>query len=66
MVEHDAMIGQVLKKIDELGIADNTIVIYSTDSDSLGPMAERHLSSVSRGPPGKADSVSPCSCTGLV
>ena len=32
MVEHDEMVGQVLKKIDELGIADNTIVIYSTDN----------------------------------
>jgi arylsulfatase A-like enzyme len=32
MVEHDAMVGQVLKKIDDLGIADNTIVIYSTDN----------------------------------
>jgi len=32
MVEHDAMVGQVLKKLDDLGIADNTIVIYSTDN----------------------------------
>jgi arylsulfatase A-like enzyme len=32
MVEHDAMIGQLLKKLDELGIADNTIVMYSTDN----------------------------------
>lgn len=32
MVEHDDMVGQVLKKIDDLGIADNTIVIYSTDN----------------------------------
>jgi arylsulfatase A-like enzyme len=32
MVGHDAMVGQVLKKIDDLGIADNTIVIYSTDN----------------------------------
>ena len=31
MVEHDAMVGQLLKKLDELGIADNTIVMYSTD-----------------------------------
>jgi arylsulfatase A-like enzyme len=26
------MVGEVLKKIDDLGIADNTIVIYSTDN----------------------------------
>jgi arylsulfatase len=32
MVEHDAHVGQLLKKLDELGIADNTIVIYSTDN----------------------------------
>ena len=32
MVEHDDMVGEVLKKLDDLGIADNTIVIYSTDS----------------------------------
>lgn len=32
MVEHDAFVGQVLKKLDDLGIADNTIVIYSTDN----------------------------------
>ncbi|MFO1463833.1 MAG: arylsulfatase [bacterium] len=32
MVEHDAMVGQLLKKLDELGIANNTIVIYSTDN----------------------------------
>ncbi|HKJ19532.1 MAG TPA: sulfatase-like hydrolase/transferase, partial [Woeseiaceae bacterium] len=32
MVEHDAMVGQILDKLDELGIADNTIVIYSTDN----------------------------------
>jgi arylsulfatase len=32
MVEHDDMVGRALKKLDELGIADNTIVIYSTDN----------------------------------
>jgi arylsulfatase A-like enzyme len=32
MVEHDAHVGQLLKKIDDLGIADNTIVIYTTDN----------------------------------
>lgn len=32
MVEHDSHIGQLLDKIDELGIADNTIVMYSTDN----------------------------------
>ncbi len=32
MVEHDAHIGMFLDKLDELGIADNTIVFYSTDN----------------------------------
>lgn len=32
MVEHDDKVGQLLAKLDELGIADNTIVIYSTDN----------------------------------
>jgi arylsulfatase A-like enzyme len=32
MVTHDEQIGQVLDKIDQLGIADNTIVMYSTDN----------------------------------
>jgi arylsulfatase len=32
MLEHDADIGQFLKQLDDLGIADNTIVFYSTDN----------------------------------
>ncbi|MGB5427702.1 MAG: arylsulfatase [Gammaproteobacteria bacterium] len=32
MVEHDMHIGKFLDKLDELGIADNTIVFYSTDN----------------------------------
>jgi arylsulfatase A-like enzyme len=32
MVEHDAHVGQLLKKLDDLGIAENTIVMYSTDN----------------------------------
>jgi arylsulfatase len=32
MVEHDMHIGQFLDKIDELGVADDTIVFYSTDN----------------------------------
>ena len=32
MVEHDAMVGQLLAKLEELGIAENTIVMYSTDN----------------------------------
>ncbi len=36
MMEHDAHVGQLLSKLDELGIADKTIVFYSTDN---GPHA---------------------------
>jgi arylsulfatase len=32
MVEHDGHVGQLLAKLDELGIAENTIVFYSTDN----------------------------------
>jgi len=32
MVEHDMHIGKFLAKLDELGIAQNTIVFYSTDN----------------------------------
>ena len=34
MVEHDGMVGQLLAKLKELGIEDNTIVMYSTDNGS--------------------------------
>jgi arylsulfatase len=32
LVEHDGHVGQLLKKLDDAGIADNTIVMYSTDN----------------------------------
>ena len=32
MVTHDEQIGEMLDKLDELGIADNTLVMYSTDN----------------------------------
>lgn len=32
MVEHDLHVGQLLAVLDQLGIADNTIVFYSTDN----------------------------------
>ncbi|MBV8164834.1 MAG: arylsulfatase [Candidatus Eremiobacteraeota bacterium] len=32
MVVHDEQIGMILNKLDELGIADNTFVMYSTDN----------------------------------
>ena len=32
MIDHDKNVGQVLKALDDLGMADNTIVMYSTDN----------------------------------
>lgn len=32
MIEHDLTVGQLLKALDDLGIADNTIVVYSSDN----------------------------------
>src|SRR5262245_25043455 len=32
MVEHDEMVGALLKKLDDLGMTENTIVMYSTDN----------------------------------
>jgi arylsulfatase A-like enzyme len=32
MVEHDGMVGQLLDKLKELGLDENTIVMYSTDN----------------------------------
>ncbi|TYC63927.1 arylsulfatase [Marinobacter sp. BW6] len=32
MVEHDRHVGELLDQLEELGIADNTIVFYSTDN----------------------------------
>ncbi|MFC9530005.1 arylsulfatase [Streptomyces sp. NPDC056975] len=36
MIDHDRVMGSMLALLDELGIADNTIVVYSTDN---GPHA---------------------------
>ena len=36
MVEHDGHVGAILKAVDDLGIADDTIVLYTTDN---GPHA---------------------------
>ncbi|EJJ28654.1 arylsulfatase [Rhizobium sp. CF142] len=32
MVEHDGMVGLLLKKLDDLGVTENTIVVYTTDN----------------------------------
>jgi arylsulfatase len=32
MIEHDEQVGSLLKKLEDLGVADNTIVVYTTDN----------------------------------
>ena len=32
MIEHDEQVGSLLKKLDDLGVTDNTIVVYTTDN----------------------------------
>lgn len=32
MVDHDRQVGQVLNLLDELGVADNTIIVYTSDN----------------------------------
>ena len=32
MIEHDNTVGTILKALDDLGIANNTLVVYSTDN----------------------------------
>jgi arylsulfatase A-like enzyme len=32
MIDHDKVVGQMLDQLDELGLAENTIVVYSTDN----------------------------------
>ena len=32
MIDHDALVGELLAFLDEQGLADNTIVVYSTDN----------------------------------
>ena len=57
MVEHDGHVGQILDKLKELGLDDNTIVMYSTDNgaeSSPGPMAAPRRSAGRRTRTGKA------------
>ena len=32
MIEHDEQVGLLLKKLEDLGVADNTIIVYTTDN----------------------------------
>jgi hypothetical protein len=55
MVEHDGHVGQVLAKLKELGLEENTIVMYSTDNGAESftwPTAARRCSAARRTPVG--------------
>ncbi|MGO4815845.1 sulfatase-like hydrolase/transferase, partial [Cupriavidus sp. 2MCAB6] len=57
MVEHDGMVGELLKQLDDLRIADNTIVIYTTDNGAelaLWPDGAMTPFKSERARPGKA------------
>ena len=67
MVDHDKLVGSVLNLLDDLGIAANTFVMYSTDNGphmntwpdgGMTPFAAR------RTPTGRAPSASRCWCAG--
>ena len=64
MVEHDGYVGQLLKKLDDLGIVEDTIVVYTTDNGaevmSAGPTAAPRRSAARRTPIGKAAFRVPC------
>ena len=46
MLEHDDDVGKLLKALDDLGIADNTIVIYGTDNGAHELLARRRHDAV--------------------
>ncbi len=49
MVEHDGQVGQLLAKLKELGLDQNTIVMYSTDNGAeVDELARRRHHDVSR------------------
>ncbi|OWK23272.1 hypothetical protein AJ87_35730 [Rhizobium yanglingense] len=57
MTEFDGMVGQLLKQLDDLGIADNTIVLWTTDngqSSSPGQTEAPRRFTARRIPTGKA------------
>ena len=60
MMEHDYHVGLLLDEVDKLGIADNTIVIYSTDNGSQTntyPDGGAEPFAAKKAPPGRAASV---------
>jgi arylsulfatase A-like enzyme len=64
MMELDWEVGEILKKIDDLGIADNTIVIFTSDNGAeifTWPDGGNHRSEARRALPTRAAFASPWS-----
>jgi len=52
MLEHlDTTVGRVLAKLEELGLAENTVVIFASDNGGLGRMADMAPLRESKGAP---------------
>ena len=68
MIDHDKNVGQLLDYLDELGIADNTFVMYSTDNgphrNTLAGSRPPRRSAARRTPTGKALSAFRWWCAG--
>jgi arylsulfatase A-like enzyme len=48
MIDHDKNVGQMLDYLDELGISENTMVVYSTDNgptETAGPTKSNRVPS---------------------
>jgi arylsulfatase A-like enzyme len=68
MAESDGHVGELLKPVGDLGVADNTIVVYTTDNGaerpSPGLTVARRRFAARRPPTGKADFACRVSCVG--
>jgi arylsulfatase A-like enzyme len=67
MIEHDGHVGKLLKAVDDLGIINNTIVVYTTDNGPnrfTSPTPRPPHSATKRIPTGKARSGYPRCCAG--
>jgi arylsulfatase len=67
MIDHDKNVGQLLDLLDELGITEDTIVVYSTDNgphETAGRTRAPRRSAVRRTPTGRAHFGCPRSCVG--
>ncbi len=66
MAQLDDDIGLVMQKLKDLGLDDNTIVVFTAPKCSLGPMADRHRSRSPKGRSWRAASACRASSAGPV